>query len=319
VKYAFFPGCSLESTAWDFDRSTRAVCRALGIELEDIPDWICCGSTPAHATNASLAVALPVIDLQKAQAMGLPVMAACASCYARLRTANYKVRHEPEDRRRAERITGKPYDGGVEVRHVLDVLVNDVGLDAIRAKVGQVANLPRTIENRGRRAGWQPAPRLAGLRVACYYGCLLTRPPEIVAFDNPEHPSSMDELVAAAGAEPVPWPFKTECCGASLSMSQSAVVCRLSHRLLSMARQAGAECLAVACPLCQVNLDLRQADAVKAHGPIPPTPVLYITQLLGLALGLSFADLGLDALSVSADSLLGPCGLVAVAASGGES
>jgi heterodisulfide reductase subunit B len=298
VKYAFFPGCSLESTAWDFDRSTRAVCRALGIELEDIPDWICCGSTPAHATNASLAVALPVIDLQKAQAMGLPVMAACASCYSRLRTANHKVRHEPEDRRRAERITGKPYDGGVEVRHVLDVLVNDVGLDAIRLRVSRP---------------------LEGLRVACYYGCLLTRPPEIVAFDNSEHPSSMDELVAAAGAEPVPWPFKTECCGASLSMSQSAVVCRLSHRLLSMARHAGAECLAVACPLCQVNLDLRQADAVKAHGPIPPTPVLYITQLLGLALGLSFADLGLDALSVSADSLLGPCGLVAVAASGGES
>jgi heterodisulfide reductase subunit B len=298
VKYAFFPGCSLESTAWDFDRSTRAVCGALGIELEVIPDWVCCGSTPAHATSAALAVALPVIDLVKAQAMGLPVMAACASCYARLRTANHKVRHEPEDRRQAERITGKSYDGGVEVRHVLDVLVNHLGLDAIRAKV--------------RRP-------LEGLQVACYYGCLLTRPPEIVAFDNPEHPTCMEDLVAAAGAEPVEWPYKTECCGASLSMSQSSVVCRLSHRLLSMARQAGAECLAVACPLCQVNLDLRQADAVKAHGPLPPTPVLYVTQLLGLALGLSFADLGLDALSVSADSLVGKRGLVAAGASGGAS
>ena len=298
MKYAYFPGCSLESTAWDFDRSTRAVCRALGIELEDIPDWICCGSTPAHATSASLAVALPVINLQKAEAMGLPVMAACASCYARLRTANHKVRNEPEERLRVERITGKPYDGGVEVRHVLDVLVNDLGLDAIRAKVS------RPFE---------------GLRVACYYGCLLTRPPEIVAFDNPEHPSSMDDLIAAAGAEPVEWPYKTECCGASLSMSQSAVVCRLGHRLLSMARQAGAECLAVACPLCQVNLDLRQADAAKAHGAIPPTPVLYITQLLGLALGLSFADLGLDALSVSADSLMERRGLAAVGAGGGDS
>ena len=298
MKYAYFPGCSLESTAWDFDRSTRAVCRALGIELEDIPDWICCGSTPAHATSASLAVALPVINLQKAEAMGLPVMAACASCYARLRTANHKVRNEPEERLRVERITGKPYDGGVEVRHVLDVLVNDLGLDAIRAKVS------RPFE---------------GLRVACYYGCLLTRPPEIVAFDNPEHPTAMDDLVAAAGAEPVVWPFKTECCGASLSMSQSAVVCRLGHRLLSMAREAGAECLAVACPLCQVNLDLRQADAAKAHGPIPPTPVLYVTQLLGLALGLSFADLGLDALTVSFDSLMGRDGLVTAGAGGGES
>ena len=125
-------------------------------------------------------------------------MTACASCYARLRTANHQVRNEPEDRRRTERITGKPYDGGVEVQHVLDVLVNHFGLDAIRAKV--------------RRP-------LAGLRVACYYGCLLTRPPEIVAFDDPEHPTCMDDLVAAAGAEPVEWPYKTECCGASLSMT----------------------------------------------------------------------------------------------------
>ena len=304
MKYAFFPGCSLESTAWDFDRSTRAVCRALGIELEDIPDWVCCGSTPAHATSAPLAVALPVLNLQRAQAAGLPVMAACASCYARLRTANHKVRNDAADRERTERITGKPYDGGVEVHHVLDVLVNRFGLDAIRAAVGQVANLPGTVRSVGRRAGCQPAPRLKGLRVACYYGCLLTRPPEIVAFDNAEHPTSMDDLLAALGAEPVAWPLKTECCGASLSMTSSKVVGRLGFKLLSMARQAGAECLAVACPLCQVNLDLRQADASKAHGELPPTPVLYITQLLGLALGLSSKELGLRALTVSAGQLL---------------
>ena len=293
MKYAFFPGCSLESTAWDFDRSTRAVCRALGIELEEIPDWVCCGSTPAHASSALLAVALPVLNLQKARAAGLPVMTACASCYARLRTANHKVRHEPEDRRRTERITGKPYDGGVEVHHVLDVLVNHFGLEKIRAKVNQP---------------------LDGLRVACYYGCLLTRPPEIVAFDDPEHPTCMDDLAAAAGAEPVLWPFKTECCGASLSMTHAEVVGRLGHKLLSMARQAGAECLAVACPLCQVNLDLRQADAAKAHGALPPTPVLYVTQLLGLALGLSPQELGLEALSVSAEGLLSRAVTAAAAA-----
>jgi heterodisulfide reductase subunit B len=283
VRYAFFPGCSLESTAWDFDRSTRAVCAALGIDLEDIPDWVCCGSTPAHASNASLAVALPVLNLQKAQAADLPVMTACASCYARLRTANHKVRNEPDERERCQRITGRPYGGEVEVRHVLDVLVNDFGLERIRDKV------------------LRP---LEGLRVACYYGCLLTRPPEIVAFDDPEHPTAMDDLAAAIGAEPVDWPLKTECCGASLSMTRTSVVSRLGHGLLSMARQAGAECVVVACPLCQVNLDLRQADAGKAHGAIPRTPVLYVTQLLGLALGLSFRDLGLDALTVGADALL---------------
>jgi len=204
-------------------------------------------------------------------------MVACASCYARLRIANHRISSDPEDRRRDERITGRTYDGGVEVRHVLDVLVNHLGLDAIRAKV--------------RRP-------LAGLRVACYYGCLLTRPPEIVAFDDAEHPSSMDALAAAAGAEPVEWPFKTECCGAGLSMTNSGVVARLAHKLLTMARAAGADCLAVACPLCQVNLDLRQAEAAKAHGAFQPTPVLYVTQLLGLALGLPPENLGLDALTV---------------------
>jgi len=282
VKYAYYPGCSLESTAWDFDRSTRAVCAALDVELEEIPDWVCCGSTPAHTTSASLAAALPVVNLQKAQRMGLPVMAACASCYSRLRTANHKVKSEPDERARVERITEAAYDGGVEVHHVLDVLVNRVGLEEIRFRVKRP---------------------LSGLRVACYYGCLLSRPPEVVAFDDPEHPASMEELLSAVGAEPVEWPLKTECCGAGLSMTNSAVVARLSHRLLLMARQAGAECLAVACPLCQVNLDLRQADARRAHGDLPDTPALYVTQLLGLALGLSPEELGLDALTVSAASL----------------
>lgn len=297
MKYAFFPGCSLESTAWDFDRSARAVCRALGIELTDIPKWVCCGSTPAHASNASLAVALPALNLQKAEAMGLPVMTACASCYARLRTANHKVRNEPEKRRRMERITGKPYNGQVEVHHVLDVLVNHFGVEQVRARVTRP---------------------LRGLRVACYYGCLLTRPPEIVAFDNPEHPTCMDELVAAMGAEPIAWPLATECCGASLSMTRSAVVGRLGHKLLSMARRAGAECIAVACPLCQMNLDLRQADAVKAHGDLPQTPVLYITQVLGLALGLSNKELGIGAQAVDAGSLLAERQPAAVAATGGR-
>jgi heterodisulfide reductase subunit B len=290
MKYAFFPGCSLESTAWDFAQSTRAVCAALDIELEDIPDWVCCGSTPAHASNASLALALPAMNLQKARRQGLPLMTACASCYARLRTANYKIRDDDAARQRVERITGAPYDGRVEVRHVLDVLVNDLGLAAIRARV--------------RRP-------LEGLRVASYYGCLLARPPEIVAFDDPDHPTCLDDLVLAAGAQSVTWPYKTECCGASLAMTESGVVSRLGHRLLSMARQAGAECIVVACPLCQMNLDLRQPDAAKAHGPLPQTPVLYFTQLLGLALGLSAKELGLRALSISADALLGDRGAAA--------
>jgi len=297
MKYAYYPGCSLQSTAWDFDKSTRAVCGALGIELEEIPDWVCCGSTPAHSSNAALAVALPALNLQQAQAMDLPVMAACASCYSRLRTANHKIRSDPKQRRRTQRLIKRAYDGSVPVHHVLDALVNHFGLDEIRAAVSRP---------------------LRGLRVACYYGCLLTRPPEIVAFDDPEHPTCMDDLLLAAGAEPVEWPMKTECCGAGLSMTGPEVVGRLAHKLLSMARSAGAQCLAVACPLCQVNLDLRQADARRAHGDIPKTPVLYATQLLGLALGLSHRQLGLGALTVGADRLLRERAGGAFAAAGGD-
>ncbi len=283
MKYAFFPGCSLESTAWDFDKSTRAMCQALGIEIVDIPDWVCCGSTPAHSSNASLAVALPVVNLQKAKAAGFSeVLTACASCYARLRTANHKVQHSPQERDRAERITEAAYDGGVKVRHILDVLFNDLGAQEVAKRITN------------------PFP---GLRVASYYGCLLSRPPEVVAFDDPEHPTCMDELVKAAGAEPVDWPYKTECCGASLSISKTETVNRLGNRLLTMAHRAGAECIVVACPLCQLNLDFRQAEAKKGQGNLPDIPVIYITQLLGLALGLEPGALGLEALTISAAPL----------------
>jgi len=284
VKYAFYPGCSLESTAWDFDKSTRAVFAALNIDLTDIPDWVCCGSTPAHASNASLAIALPILNLQKAEAAGFSqVLTACASCYARLRAANYAVRNDLGERARAERITEKAYAGAVDVRHILDVLANDLGVEEVRKRVC--------------------AP-LTNLRVASYYGCLLSRPPAVVAFDDAENPTGMDELAAAAGATPVVWPFKTECCGASVSISNNAITNRLGYRLLSMAHRAGAECIVVACPLCHMNLDMRQADAKKRQKDIPDIPVLYITQLLGLAFGLSPEALGLDALMVNPQPLL---------------
>jgi heterodisulfide reductase subunit B len=227
--------------------------------------------------------------------MGRPILTACASCYSRMRTANHQVRNEPDERRQAERVTGKPYDGRVEVHHLLDVLVNHLGVEKIRKKIKRP---------------------LSGLRAACYYGCLLTRPPQIVAFDDAENPTCMDELVSAVQAEPVAWPFKTECCGASLSITNGKVVSRLARRLLMMARRAGAQCIVVACPLCQLNLDLRQADAAAAGGEIPATPVLYITQLLGLALGIPAAELGLKALSVSAESLFSEGALAAAATRG---
>ncbi len=281
MKYSFFPGCSLEKTAWDFSRSTTETLKALGVELEEIKDWVCCGSTPAHATDTTLAEALPALNLQKAAA-GQPVMASCASCYSRFRIANHDMKNDPDKRARVEQVLGRPYDGDVEVRHVLDVLAHDVGLKAIEEKVTRP---------------------LKGIKVACYYGCLLTRPSKIVAFDNPETPMVMDDLVEVLGGEPVAWPYKTECCGASQAIPNPDVVARLGHRILAMAAEAGADCIAVACQMCQMNLDLGQR-AAAVYGALPDIPVLYATQLLGLALGLGPKELGLKALIVSADPLL---------------
>jgi len=283
MKYAFYPGCSLESTSWDFAHSTRAVCAALGIELEEIEGWTCCSSTPAHATNATLALALPVLNLQKASKTGAPVMAACASCYARLRHANHKVSTDPDQKARAERVTGAPYDGSVRIQHVLDVLVNEYGLKKLRAQIQHP---------------------LRGLKVACYYGCLLSRPPEVVAFDDPENPSCMESVLEAAGATTVSWPLRTECCGAGLSVTHTEVVSRLARRLVGMARTAGADLVAVACPMCQTNLEMRQGDAPKVQSSSSPMPVAYLTQLLGIALGIAPRKLGLRALGTSPLPLL---------------
>ena len=280
--YAFFPGCSLESTSWDYAKSTASALNALGVKTAEIPDWVCCGSTPAHATNADLAVSLPVLNLQKVDEMKMPLMAACASCYSRFRIANHKVREDEGTRARVQELTGAPYAGEVPVRHLLDVLMNDLGPKAIEKKIHRSLN---------------------GLKVACYYGCLLTRPREIVAFDNSENPTCMDELVESLGGVPVSWPYKTECCGASHAIPNPKVTTRLSHKLLSMAEQAGADCVAVACQMCQMNLDLGQAAAGKLGG-INDIPVLYITQLLGLALGQTPEEVGLNALVVGADALL---------------
>lgn len=283
MKFAYYPGCSLESTAWDFDRSTRAVCHELGIDLEEIEDWVCCGSTPAHTSNASLALALPVISLKKAKEMGIPVMAACASCYSRLRTTNYKLRNQSKLLEKIGQVTDTDYCGDVEVFHLLDVLAYQLGPEAIAQKVQRPLN---------------------NLRVVSYYGCLLSRPPEIVAFEDAEHPMSMDLVLEAAGATPVQWPYKTECCGAGLSISNPDVVNRLGNRLMKMAKEAKADCIALACPMCSMNLDLRQQDIIKTHRETSEMPVLYVTQLIGLAMGLSQNALGIGALSADPKPVL---------------
>ncbi len=282
-RYTFYPGCSLDSTARDFRESMEAVCDALGIDLVELPDWVCCGATSAHATNEKLALALAFENLAAGVELGHDMVVPCAACYNRLQVANLAARENPAVRKEMKELTGRSYDGSINVRHILDILVRDVGLEAIQKAVRK---------------------KLTGLKVACYYGCLLGRPREVSIFDDLEHPRLMDDCVAAIGAEPVEWPHRTECCGAAYSLTKPGMTMRLTGEILSMAKESGAECVAVACPLCQSNLDLRQKDIELQRKETFQLPVFYITQLMGLSFGLPGRWLGLHRLVVDPADIL---------------
>jgi len=290
MKYAYFPGCSLHSTAKEYDLSTKEVARALGIELIEIPDWICCGATPAHITMHLLSLALPVKNLLKAKGMdSFEVITCCAACFSRLKIANHFMQNDVEHRKNVEEIVGEPYKGEVKVRHFLDVLINIFGLKNLAERITNPSTLLGISPEQSRRAN-----KLSCLKVACYYGCLLTRPPEITQLDDLEEPHLMDDLMKVLGVEPVKWPYKTECCGASFSLTKTDIVLKLSGDILQMAYDEGAQAIVVACPLCQSNLDLRQAMINKKFKKNFNMPIFYFTQLAGLALGIEPKNLGLD-------------------------
>ncbi len=266
MRYAYYPGCSLHSTAEEYDISTRAVMKALGVELLELEDWSCCGATPAHSSDKFLGVALPMRNLFIAEETGLDVLAPCAACYNSLRHAQAAAEEgEGQEARRAlEQILGREYRGDVQVLHPLELLGGDEMLEAVRQKVTRP---------------------LRGLKVATYYGCLLGRPAREVAFEDPERPVSMDRLMEAAGAEVVRWSYKTDCCGGSLAVARPDLVVELVAGIVRAALAAGAEAIVTACPLCQSNLDTRQAGAGER-----PVPVLYVTEALAWAMELPEAS-----------------------------
>ena len=283
MKYAYYPGCSAHSTARDMHESALAVAGALGIELVEPAGWTCCGATAAHQTDRVLAASLPAATLVKVQDMGLDMVVNCAACYNRMKVANHEVSTDPAMRKKVSDAVGRDYDGSVKVRHIIEVLLDDVGLDNIKSAFKRSLN---------------------GLPIACYYGCLLVRPHDVTNFDDPENPTSLDRLVTAMGGVSLDWPHKVECCGGGLSMSRTDVVVSLTDSIVGMAKAAGAKCIAVSCPMCQINLDMRQQDIEKQTGTRHDMPVLYITQLLGLCLGISPDELGLNKLMVSPASVI---------------
>jgi heterodisulfide reductase subunit B len=287
LSYTFYPGCSLDATAKDFYRSTLAVAERLQLELPELEDWVCCGSTAAHSTDPLLADALPAQNLCAAR--GRTVVVACAACFSRLKMANHHIAGDAAVRAEVAHVLGEDYDGLTPVRHLLEIL----GEDMERNKVAAAIRRP-----------------LTGLRVASYYGCLLSRPPEVTQFDDAENPTLMDRLLESAGATPVDWPHKTECCGASFSITDSSIVLELTDKILWMAQAAGVDCIATACPLCQLNLDMRQKDVEAKYGRRYSLPVFYFTQLLGLAMDCPADELLLDRLVVDPQELLRAKGLL---------
>jgi len=256
IKYGYYPGCSLESTAKEYDLSMHVTANKLDVELVELHDWNCCGASSGHCTNYELSLALPARNLAIAEKAGLNVAVACAACYLRFKQTNHDLKKNDALRQKIEALIEMPYKGNVEVKHLLEVFAKEVGLEEVKKRVKKP---------------------LKGLKLAAYYGCYLVRPPDVTQFDNPEQPMLMDNLLAALGAEPVEYTHKVECCGGSLLLGRVDIVQKLVDDICQAALDAGAQGIVTACPLCMANLDTRQ--------PKTKVPVIHFSELTGLALG----------------------------------
>ena len=281
MKYAYFPGCSQESTAEEYNHSLQAVARRLEtMDLVEMHDWNCCGATPAATVDPMLPHALAARNLAIAEEMGMDMVAPCAACYKNINKASHVLNDDPDLLARINATLSDHQLGcAPKVRHPLDVVINDVGRDSVPVE--------------------KP---LRGLKVASYYGCLITRPEG--GFDDPEHPQSMDRLMEALGAEAVDWPYKTKCCGGAIYITTEDISLAMSADILAHAKAAGANAVAVGCPFCQLLLDLYQDKLEAIKGTVFHLPIFFFSQLMGLAMGLNRAELGLEKLVVPPFELL---------------
>ena len=282
--YSYYPGCSSEATAVGLQLSNQAIAQPLEIELIELEDWTCCGSTPYGSLDRTESVLVATRNLALAEKTGFDLVTPCSSCFITLYGANLQLKENPRLMKRVNEALAAvslEYHGNVRVRHLTEVLVNDVTPEVISAKVQQPLN---------------------GLKVAPYYGCQLVRPD--YGFDNPESPQSLDRLVVSLGAEAVPFPLKNRCCGGSLIISNESLALRLIRKLLENAAENGAECIVTPCPLCQINLDAYQSRVNSQFKTNFNLPILFVSQLIGLALGIEPRSLGLNTNIVSPNRVL---------------
>ncbi len=266
MKYGYYPGCSLHSTCPEYDASFKAVCECLGIQLEEVNDWICCGASSAHSVSHLIAAALPIKNLALAEKTGINALAVpCAKCFSRLKKALYETSRSITLRNAVLEVIDSPFQNSVSVIHPLEIF------DKLNPEV-----INETVTR-----------DLHGFKVVCYYGCLLTRPPKAMAFDEPEYPMTMDRVLETVGATVLDWSYKTDCCGTAFAlMGETDPVLTLSHKIFENAKAVGADAIAVACPLCHANLDTRQEETEAKYQTAYRIPIFYFTQVMGLAFGL---------------------------------
>jgi heterodisulfide reductase subunit B len=277
----------LHSTAKEYNQSTKAVCQELDLKLVEPRGWVCCGSSAAHRADHQAALRLPLENLALIEQSGFDeVVMPCAACFSRHKAAQYEIRHDEQARAEMDAAIGYEYQDSVQISSLGEAIFRRVGPEQVATRVKKP---------------------LTGLRVVCYYGCLLTRPPQVTEAEHPENPMELDKLVAALGAEVLDWSYKTTCCGAAHSLTRPDIVLKLSSRLIEHARASGADVIAVACPLCHTNMDARQFQMKLAE----PMPVLYFTQLMALALGLPVEAAALNKNLINPRPLLIQKGLLA--------
>jgi heterodisulfide reductase subunit B len=292
VKLSYYPGCTMKNHARNFEESTLFSLKELGVEVEEIKRWNCCGTVYSLSADEVMHQVAPVRNMIRAKEAGADqLMTACSMCYNTLKRANQRARANPEQLSRMNAFMyDEPidYQGDVEVVHALEVVRDKVGFDAVKKKV---------------------VKPLKGLKVACYYGCLLVRPREI-AFDDSENPTSLENLVTALGGTPVNFSHKTECCGAYQTVDKPKIVADKTYQILTAAQDQGANIVAVSCPLCAFNLDHRQETTLEIHPDLHTMPIVYFSQLMAIALGGDESVLRLDLHHTPPGPLLTESGLL---------
>ena len=292
MKISYYPGCTLKNNAKNFEDSTLCSLNHLGVDVEELPRWNCCGTVFSLATDDLIHHVAPIRNLIRVkESNSNQVMTLCAMCYNTLKRANIRVQNDPESLEKINNFMDREkvnYSGDVKIYHLLELLRDEIKFENIAKKVTKP---------------------LKNLKIADYYGCLLMRPKEI-GFDDLENPVVLENLMAALGAESIDFPYKTECCGAYQTVDKPEIVADRAYYILTSAQEQGAEVVTVSCPLCAFNLDYRQKDTLRKYPEFKNIPVLYFTQLMALALGCSKEDLRLDLHYIDPKPILKEKGLI---------